>query len=556
MNATDLDLLRQFAGDHSQDAFTVLVERHVNLVYSAALRQVRSPHLAEEVAQSVFADLAREAARLKPDTILTAWLYAVARRSAVEVVRREARRQLREQIACEMNAINTPEAGWTHIKPLLDEAMAALEETDRTAVLLRYFENKSLREVGLAMGVSDDAAQKRVSRALERMREYFAERKVTVGAGALAVLISAHAVSAAPAGLVLAISAATVLTVAGTAATTVTTTTAITAAKTIVMTTMQKAIVTAALALAAGAGIYEAHQVATERRNLQTLQQAQADWTDQIRQLQATRNEATNRLAALAALAAENARLQSNNVELLKLRGEVTQLRKAAQQLAALQAASPAVTTAPDSSEAAWLDRVRRLKAWFERMPGAKIPEMQYLKDEDWLAAAQHALDNEADYRAVAVALRSQAQGKFMELVYQSLSRFFAANQNHFPTEVAQLAPYFETYPGDELLQHYQIVPSKSVPQDGIGPGGGEWLITPKETYGDMSWMMGTNGPSAYSVTNAPFMNVLAPAIKAALADAPSVNGRKNVNLNQLQLYLTTPEEKAAYEKLINHQAP
>jgi len=554
----DLDLLRQFADDHSQAAFTALVKRHVNLVYSAALRQVRSPHLAEEVAQSVFADLAREATRLKPDTILTAWLYSVARRTAVDAVRREARRQWREHIAWEMNAMNAPETDWTRIEPWLDEAMAALEEADRTAVLLRYFENKSLREVGAALGVSDDAAQKRVSRALERLREYFAERKVTVGAGALAVLISAHAVSAAPVGLALAISAASVLTVAGTAATTTATTTAtatVAAAKTIVMTTMQKAIVTTALALAAGVGIYAARQAAVAQRTISALQQAEADWGDQIRQLQTARNAATNRLAALAA---ENARLQSNNVELLKLRGEVTQLRKAAQDLAAVKAASPAVPNSLDASEAALLDRVRRLKDWFERMPGAKIPEMQFLKGEDWLAAAQHKLDTEDDYRTVAVELRSHAQGKFMEVVYQALSKYLAANQNHFPSEVAQLAPYFETYPGDELLQRYQIVPSKSVPQDGIGPGGGEWLITPKETYGDMSWLMGTTGTSAYSVTNAPLMDVLAPAIKAALADAPSVNGRKNVNLNQLQLYLTTPEEKAAYDKLIkvNHPSP
>src|SRR3989442_13453889 len=95
MTANDLDLLREFTRDQSQDAFTALVQRHLSLVYCAALRQVRSPQLAEEVAQSVFTDLARNADRLKPDTILTAWLYQVARRTAIDVVRREARRQFR-----------------------------------------------------------------------------------------------------------------------------------------------------------------------------------------------------------------------------------------------------------------------------------------------------------------------------------------------------------------------------------------------------------------------------------------------------------------------------
>src|SRR6185436_3185300 len=106
-------------------------------------RQVRSPQLAEEVAQSVFIDLARNAARLKPNTILAAWLYEVTRRTGIDVVRGEVRRQLREQIANEMNAMNATTADWTHIEPLLDEAMHALDDTDRSAVLLRYFENKS-----------------------------------------------------------------------------------------------------------------------------------------------------------------------------------------------------------------------------------------------------------------------------------------------------------------------------------------------------------------------------------------------------------------------------
>src|SRR6185503_19511940 len=116
-----------------------------------------------------------------------AWLYQVTRRSAIDVVRRESRRQLREQIATEMNAINATAADWTHIEPLLDEAMQALDETDRSAVLLRYFENKSLRDVGQTLGTSEDAAQKRVSRAVERLREFFAKRGVTVGASGLSV---------------------------------------------------------------------------------------------------------------------------------------------------------------------------------------------------------------------------------------------------------------------------------------------------------------------------------------------------------------------------------
>src|SRR5437867_666826 len=148
ITTSDLDLLKEYAGLNSEEAFATLVKRHLNLVYSAALRQVRSPHLAEEVAQSVFADLARGSGKLAPDTILTAWLYQVTRRTAVDVIRRESRRQFRERVAHEMSAMNSISSDWTQIEPLLDEAMEALDETDRSAILLRYFENKNLREVG------------------------------------------------------------------------------------------------------------------------------------------------------------------------------------------------------------------------------------------------------------------------------------------------------------------------------------------------------------------------------------------------------------------------
>ena len=333
---SDLDLLGQFALEKSQDAFTALVNRHVNLVYSAALRQVRSPQLAEEVAQSVFADLARDAGKISgtgvsPVNSLTPWLYAVTRRTAVDVIRKESRRQLREQIAVEMNNMNATANEWTQIEPLLDDAMAALDETDRAAILLRYFENKSLREVGEALGTNDDAAQKRVSRAVERLREFFSKRNVTIGASGLAVVISANAVQAAPVGLAATISAAAIL--AGTA---VHTSTVIAATKTIAMTTLQKTFIAAALTAAIGTGIFEAHQTAQLQNQIQTLQQAQAPLAEQIQQLQRERDDATNQVAGLLA---ENAQLKSNSNknELLRLRGQVAPARANARELAQLK---------------------------------------------------------------------------------------------------------------------------------------------------------------------------------------------------------------------------
>src|SRR5438034_6138667 len=245
MSDTDMELLARYTRQHAEDDFAELVRRHLGLVYSAALRQVRSPQLAEEVTQSAFVDLARNAPGLKPDTILTAWLYQVTRRTAIDVVRREASRQLREQVATELNAMNATPADWTHIEPLLDEAMHALDDTDRTAVLLRYFENKSLREVGATLGTSENAAQKRLGRALERLREFFAKRGVTVGASGLVVVISANAIHAAPVGL-----AVTISTAAALAGTTLLTTATATVGKATVMTALQKPLLAAGLVAA------------------------------------------------------------------------------------------------------------------------------------------------------------------------------------------------------------------------------------------------------------------------------------------------------------------
>ena len=333
MTANDHELLGQFireAGTAAgQDAFAALVNRHLNLVHSAARRQVRSPELAEEVCQTVFAHLARKAAELKPETVLSAWLYQATRYTAIDVVRREARRQAREQIAFQMSAAHEPTADWTHIEPLLDEAMQSLEEPDRTALLLRYFENKSLREVGQALGASEDAAQKRVSRAVERLREFFGRRKMTVGASGLVALVSAHAVQAAPAGLAGTIAAGTVVASAG-----LSTSTAIAATKTIAMTTLQKTIIGATLAVAVGTGVYEATQNSKLRNRVQTLQRQQEPLQDQVQQLQRERDAAAGQVAALQA---ERDRLSRNSHELLRLRGEVGVLRQETNHVAELQ---------------------------------------------------------------------------------------------------------------------------------------------------------------------------------------------------------------------------
>jgi RNA polymerase sigma factor (sigma-70 family) len=217
MDDPDLALLARYAHHGDEAAFAEVVRRYLGLVHSVALRHVRSPQLAEEVAQSAFADLARESGRLGPGTVLPAWLWQVARRTAVDAVRREARRRAREQTAHELSTMSTPDADWSQVAPLLDEALQSLDETDRAVVVLRWFENKPLREVGAALGLGEDAAQKRASRALDRLREFFAQRGITASAGGLAAVISANAVSAAPAGLAAVVTGGALVTGAATA---------------------------------------------------------------------------------------------------------------------------------------------------------------------------------------------------------------------------------------------------------------------------------------------------------------------------------------------------
>jgi len=201
-------LLREYVHRNSEEAFAALVTRHVNLVYSAALRKTGNAHAAEEITQAVFILLAQKADRLRDGTILPGWLYQTARLTSASFRRAEFRRVHREQEAYVQSLANETESGlWTQIGPLLDDAMGQLGEKDRNAVVLRFFEGKSFQEIGTAFGASENAAKKRVAYALEKLRKFFDKRGVTVGASGLVVVISANAVQAAPAGLASSIAA-------------------------------------------------------------------------------------------------------------------------------------------------------------------------------------------------------------------------------------------------------------------------------------------------------------------------------------------------------------
>ena len=268
---TDKELLRDYSECGSEGAFAELVRRHVDFVFSAAQRLVRDAHLAQDVSQKVFLVLAQQAGQLLHHAVLSGWLHRTTHNLSVNTVRADVRRRVREQEAATMNEVFAAESkgAWETVAPHLDAALNELSEPDRNVVLLRYFERKSAREMAEALGISDEAAQKRVNRAVERLREVFCKRGVAVGANGLLVLITANAVQSAPAGL------ATTISTAVFAGASLHASAAIATTKIITMTTLQKTIIASVIAAAVGTGIYEVSLAAHHRDQARALQQHQ-----------------------------------------------------------------------------------------------------------------------------------------------------------------------------------------------------------------------------------------------------------------------------------------
>ena len=221
-------LLHDYAATRSDAAFRALVSRYVDVVYAAARRQVRDPDLARDVTQAVFLILAEKAGELDARRPLSGWLLQVTRYASANAVRARARRARHEKQAGEMHAMqNTTsddDAEWRELAPLLDEGMSRLRGKDRDVLLLRFFERKTAREVGLSLGISEDAAEKRITRAVGKLRDFFQRRGVTVSLVALATTLAANCAEAAPVGLTASIAAASAASAATSSATALTAT--------------------------------------------------------------------------------------------------------------------------------------------------------------------------------------------------------------------------------------------------------------------------------------------------------------------------------------------
>jgi RNA polymerase sigma factor (sigma-70 family) len=540
---TDSQLLKAYVESRSEPVFAELVRRYTDLVYSAALRMVTDPHLAQDVTQNTFVALAKQAGQIKELPALCGWLHQTARNIAAQSVRTDVRRRAREQEAATMNEpfSNEPEIAWQEIAPHLDSALEELGELDREALMLRYFQNQPFHAIGFVLGVSDDAAQKRVARAVERLREFFAKRGVAVSAGGLAVVISANAVRAAPAGLAASISAVSL-------AQTSISTTVVAASKTIAMTTLQKTLVTATVAVLAGAGLYENRHAARLREQVQTLQQQQASLSEQFQQLQRERDEASRQLAAMRE---DNDRLNRNPAELQKLRGEVAALRQTVRERSTIE------TTART-----WEARIALLKQRFDQMPDKRIPEMAFLTDKDWAAATRNANMETTDGMRQAMSdLRSAAKGNFLNAMrdafrkYASaanggsllndaaLARLINANSGLLPTELAQLKPYFDAPVDDAMLQRYQYLPPTKL-HDNLSD------ILVKETAPPVDAEYDTRHEIGISSGGVGNVNLIRDAVSAAVQSYMQANnGRMPSGPAEIAPYLKEPMDAALVQK-------
>jgi RNA polymerase sigma factor (sigma-70 family) len=391
----DCELLRRYSENRSEEAFAELVRRHLDLVYSAALRQVNSDaHLAQDVAQMVFTDLARKARALARHPVLSGWLYTSARFAAAKLARAENRRRMREENAHTMReTVDEPvsEHDWHKLSRVLDEAMHQLKQTDREAVLLRFFENKKLAEVGARLGLSENAARMRIERALDRLRGHLGRRGVVASAAAVAAALSVQAVQAAPGNLVGAVTSAS-LAGAGTSTT-------LGILQLFIMTKSKTTILAAALALVLAVPLLVEHQRQTALR---------------------ARNDA---------LRVEATRLPEVTAENQRLAGLVARARAAKR--AALSLPAPAIKAAAPSSQST-AEELQSREMIARLVKGEKGPQLTAEQIENYLK------QNRRSAASLVTAFRATGDEKFLQ---EALEKFPHDPQVNFAAVFDKDAP-------------------------------------------------------------------------------------------------------------------
>ncbi len=381
-------LVWEYARSGSEPAFRELVARYLDLVYSSALRLVGGDaQLAEDVSQTVFLNLARKAHRLPRGVMLGGWLHRDACYAARALMRRERRRQKRERQAMEMSSMEDhSESNLAKLAPLLDEAIEELKAEDRTAILLRFFEQRDFRSVGEALGSNEDAARKRVARAVEKLHGLLRGRGVSLSAAALGTVLAAETMTAAPGGLAASIAGAALAGAgagAGLSATLL---------KMATMTKIQSGVLAAVVLVGA------ATSVVIQRQAQAALRAQEESLGRQSAEL--ARQQAENE--RLAGLVQGSPRVNSLD-DLASIRNEIESLRKQTNSLAAS------------------LDENRRLRAGNAQQPSASRSILE-MKEED---------------KELGIA-RMNYTGRWL----RAFLAFANENRNQFPTSFDQARPF------------------------------------------------------------------------------------------------------------------
>jgi RNA polymerase sigma factor (sigma-70 family) len=402
-------LLADYVANGSEPAFRELVGRYLDFVYSTALRLVEGDRaLAEDVTQIVFTDLARLAQKLSREVMLGAWLHRHTCFVAAKTLRSNRRRQARERQAVEMNALQDhTESNLAQMAPMLDNAINHLRADDRTAIVLRFFEQRDFRSVGEALGSNEEAARKRVSRALEKLHSFLKRRGLTVSAAALGTALAGEAVTAAPAGMAVSVSSAAL------ASATVGAGASLTFMKIMAMTKLKAGIVSAiVVASVAGSLVVQNQARAKLREHTESLRRQ----TDQLAQVQAENERLSNLVAQSMATRTV---LDDKFKELLKLRGEVGGLRR---QLAETSRIREKTATVPQAEQ-------MEINQAAEEFKTQAIARMTYAKN--WVLA---------------------------------FHLFAEANQGQFPTNLDLALPFLS----EEAKAEHNLAPGQLLPNQPI----------------------------------------------------------------------------------------
>lgn len=423
--SSDAELLQRYARDRDEAAFAELVRARIDLVHSAAARRVGGdPHLTKEITQEVFLSLARHAGQLARHPVLAAWLHTCTRNAAAYVLRRELRRARRQQ---EVQAMQDPDPTeniariWESVRPELDAALDELAESDRQALVLRFFENESYPALGQRLGLREEAARMRVGRALEKLRTRLQRRGIASTAALLGGALSAHGVVGAPAGLAAAVSGA------------------VTASAVVapafgffyLMSTAKILATVAGLAAVTAAFVYYRHPGAPAVP-----------------------------VATVSAIVPSPPAPRPAPPPL-----------PAAATAAASPSAEPARAPEPPAQKLTEEGaKVAALRDMLDRLPAQRIPELKLATEADWYNAVEgNALESDDDVRRALGRLRSAAEGRFARLVQPALRAFRDANAGQFPTDPIQLQSLVDAKVDLAMLQRYRVAPASESPRVSLG---------------------------------------------------------------------------------------